>query len=97
MDQNQTQYALIIPNQQEGSIATTIHLVAGRNDTFESWFKIAHANLILDQMIATGQCKPCILMLSEQKAENGINLCADDYPNWSAARKALIDTLKGIK
>ena len=89
-------YAVIIPSQQSEGELPTLTLVAGPNDTFESWYKIGHANLILDQLIAHGECKPCILYLTQDKPAEGPSLSAADYPSWSEARKALVNALKAL-
>ena len=94
-DGTQDKYATVggsIP--VEGKDYPTIVLVAGPNDTFESWFKIGHANLILDQMVAKGECKPCILFFNDTPAANTTNINAGDYKTWREARKALVETLK---
>ena len=92
-------YATITPEAQSSEEMPIIALVADKNDTFESWFKIAHANLILDQMIAEGKCKPCILHLMPSDmnvdfAGYKTVLKSSDYKTWAEARKALVNTLK---
>lgn len=75
----------------------TICLVAGKNDTFESWQTIGHASIIADQLKAKGQCKPCIIYMTEnnEATDNAdIIIKADDYSNWQVSRTALIDAIK---
>ena len=75
----------------------TICLVAGKNDTFESWQTIGHASIIADQLKANGQCKPCIIYMTEnnEATDNAdIIIKADDYSNWQVRRTALIDAIK---
>lgn len=75
----------------------TICLVAGKNDTFESWQTIGHASIIADQLKAKGQCKPCIIYMTEnnEATDNAdIIIKADDYSNWQVRRTALIDAIK---
>lgn len=92
-------FGLIIPNQQNNEDMPHVVLVAGPNDTFESWIKIAHANLILDQMIAEGQCKPCIINILDS---NAAGMTADkvlnsaDFKTWKDARAALVEALKNL-
>ena len=87
--------AIVAPPAKETILS--IALVAGPNDTFESWFKIAHANLILDQMIASGECKPCVLILSDTAVANAtVTLNSSYYKNWAEARKTLVDILKSL-
>lgn len=87
-------YAVVQPKAATHD-ARKIALVAGRDDTFESWHKIARANLVLDEMLAAGSASPAILILSEAPvADADITINSADYPTWSAARKALIATLQ---
>lgn len=82
-------------NTKEAPI--TICLVAGQNDTFESWQTIGRAGFIADQLLAKGQCKPCSIYMTEnnEAIENAdIVIKADDYSNWQVRRTALIDALK---
>lgn len=75
----------------------SICLVAGKNDTFESWQTIGHASIIADQLKAKGQCKPCIIYMTEnnEATDNAdIIIKADDYSNWQVRRTALIDAIK---
>lgn len=89
-------YAVIAP-QQEAETIPTITLVADDNDTFESWHKIAHADLILDQLLARGECKPCVLWLSNNELQGSDKtLHSSDYKTWAEARKALADLLKSL-
>lgn len=75
----------------------SICLVAGKNDTFESWQTIGHASIIADQLKAKGQCKPCIIYMTENNVATDnadIIIKADDYSNWQVRRTALIDAIK---
>lgn len=77
-----------------------ICLVAGKNDTFESWQTIGRASIILDQLIARGECKPCTLVMTECDEDivnADITIKADDYVDWQVRRVALIDALKSLK
>ena len=52
---------------------------------------------ILDQMIASGECQPCILYLVDDDSlvsNDAITLNADNFATWSEARKALVEMLK---
>ena len=93
-------YATVTPKAVADD-TPVIALVADSNDTFESWFKIAHANLILDQMMAEGACKPCVLHL--HPADLNVDyvgyknvLKSGDYKTWAEARKALVEALKAF-
>lgn len=84
-------------HQQGKENPITICLVAGKNDTFESWQTIGRAGVIADQLMAKGQCKPCIILMTEfnEAATNAdIIIKADDYTNWQVRRTALIDAIK---
>ncbi len=75
----------------------TINLVAGKNDSFESWQTIGRAGVIADQLMAKGQCKPCVIFMTECNeviSDADIVIKADDYSNWLVRRSALIDALK---
>jgi enterochelin esterase-like enzyme len=39
------------------------YLISGTTDTEETWFKVGHANLILDNLIAEGKAKPMIIVM----------------------------------
>ena len=89
-------YAEYHQNQSTENV-TTICLVAGKNDTFESWQTIGRAGVIADQLMAKGECRPCIIFMTEcnEATSNAdIIIKADDYSNWQVRRSALIDALK---
>lgn len=91
-----THYAEYHQNQSAENL-TTICLVAGKNDTFESWQTIGRAGVIADQLMAKGECKPCIIFMTEwnEATSNAdIIIKADDYVDWQVRRTALIDALK---
>ena len=90
----------ITPNVPAGSFMHSINLVGQRKDgnTVESWFKNAHVNLVLEQLVSSGQCKPTQLVLSEEPLPNMKDtLDAANFKTWSEARMALINTLKSTK
>lgn len=83
-----------------GAEMPVLYLVAGGNDTFESWIKIAHANQIKDQMECEGECEyycPRLVMLNEACATHlpadAVVLNSANYKNWRECRKALVETL----
>jgi enterochelin esterase-like enzyme len=39
------------------------YLISGTTDTEEAWFKVGHANLILDNLIAEGKARPMIIVM----------------------------------
>lgn len=39
------------------------YLISGTTDTEETWFKVGHTNLILDNLIAEGKAKPMIIVM----------------------------------
>lgn len=40
-----------------------LYLIHGMTDTEETWFKVGHANLILDNLIALGKAEPMIIVM----------------------------------
>lgn len=91
-------YGMIVPNTQE-AIVGTICLLGGRSSQFQAWQQIAHADQILDQMLAAGSCKPCNIYMingSEPMSDATITLNADDYKTWKDCREALIKALKSL-
>jgi enterochelin esterase family protein len=45
------------------------YLISGTTDTEEAWFKVGHANLILDNLIAEGKAKPMIIVMPNGNVE----------------------------
>ena len=78
----------------KASKTVTVCLVPGATDTAESWFKIAHANLIADKLIHEGKAKPCILTTAKVKGAK--ELKASDYKTWSERRQALVKLLQSL-
>lgn len=92
-----TLYATVSP---KGENLPQICLLSGQKFQMQSWQQVAHAQQILDQMMAAGECKPCALILKAGSApmvEAKANLNADDYQSWAERRQALIDALKAIQ
>lgn len=93
-------YAVCTPRQYEGQELPVVALVADGRDTYESWQKIAHANLIMDQLVAKGECKPCTLLMVNSEDLSTFNythtLRSSDYATWTAARQALTALLKKL-
>ncbi|MCQ2375634.1 MAG: hypothetical protein MJ069_07035 [Salinivirgaceae bacterium] len=92
-------FATVVPNVENSSELPAVALVAGANDTFESWFKIAQANKILDEMVADGKCKPCELRLLPSGKVDGkfkAVLNSADYKTWAEARAALVSVLEKL-
>ena len=73
-----------------------VTLVCGECDTFESWQKVGRASVILDQLIASGKCQPCRLLVTDPAhvpADAACVIKSDDYANWPARREALVQAL----
>ena len=90
----------IRPAVSPGTLLRPVCLIGSPESgyTYESWYKIAHADLILEQMVAQNLCKPCILHLTEEPMPDAkVTLNAADYATWAEARQALIEALKGIQ
>jgi len=90
--------AVCKPETNETSLPV-IALVAPKNETFESWYKVGQANYILDQLIASGETSPCILQMvpCDYNIKATKTIKADNYATWSERRKALAETLKEMK
>lgn len=78
-------------NEKEGNMMT-VRLIAGKNDTAESWFKIGGVDALADLLIAGNRCKPCVI--TTDSAEADVELNADDYSTWNERRSALEKLLK---
>lgn len=78
----------------------TVVLLAGGNDTYESWVKIAHANQILDQMASDENCEDFRLIIMDAADytpnEGDYVINSADYHNWRECRKALVEKLKTV-
>ena len=81
-----------------------IRLIAGKDDTVESWFKVGGANLMADKLIAEGKTKPCMMMTDVFAEGNFSNakmkvytLKASDYKTWKERRVALEKLLLSLK
>ena len=81
-----------------GGAPILIQLVPGKDDTMESWFKIAGADMMADILIAQKRIKPCILTTSKldfmkqagnDRLPNVKTLRADDFKTWAERRQAL--------
>lgn len=97
-DNSGSQMAVVAP---QGIVETShkVSLLAGGGYTFQAWQQIAHAQLILDQLIAAGQCEPCTLylMAGDTPVEGSdAVLSKADYATWAQARVALVDLLKQL-
>jgi hypothetical protein len=82
-------------------IPVLIRLIPGQDDTMESWFKIAGADMMVDKLVAQGRTKPCILTTDANQQptvnQKAYTLRADDYPTWFERRKALKQLLLNLK
>ena len=72
-------------------------LYSGAADTYESWFRTGHANLIADRLVAEGKIKPVIFIMSQMPNHPQFDasrmpfptIKSTDYADWPARRKAL--------
>lgn len=97
--ENGTEYAVVAPSQQGEEDLKKVALLSGDKATFQAWQKIAKAQQILDQMVAAGECKPCILYLmsgNDSVVNADAELKASDYATWKDARAALVELLKKL-
>ncbi len=91
-------YAEIVPMGKTKETMPVINLVADGNDTYEGWFKIAKVNIILDQLIEDGQCKPCRVFLSEKEIPGSqVTIHSSKFKTWSEAREAFIAAAKSFQ
>ncbi len=49
--------------QNTGKKYPVLYLIHGMTDTEETWFKLGHANLILDNLISQGKAEPMIIVM----------------------------------
>lgn len=92
-------YAMCIPNVKTGSeTLPTVTLVAAKGEMYESWYKVGQANVVMDNLVASGQAKPCVLymMPSDSEKASGIVVRADDYATWADRRDALAAAIKSL-
>ena len=91
----------------EGQPLHEVVLVAGKDDTVESWFKVGGADAMADRLASEGLLKPCIIRsLAAESAGQRLDvggkvkkhiLRAADYTTWPERRKALERLLKGLE
>jgi hypothetical protein len=91
----------------EGQPRHEVVLVAGKDDTVESWFKVGGADAMADRLASEGLLKPCIIRsLAAENGGLGLDdggkvkkhiLRAADYTTWPERRKALERLLKGLE
>ncbi len=103
LDTDNSEYYIIAPVSDYANLPI-INLYAGQKFQRQSWQHVAHAQQILDQMIAAGECKPCVIYLRDgaaPKTETNANvkasLNADDFQTWAERRQALIEALKTVQ
>ncbi len=75
--------------------APTISLIIGKNDTYESWFKVGGADDIADRLVAEGKIKSCSFFVGETPLPGTKILRADDFSTWSKRSKAFEELLLG--
>ena len=75
--------------------APTISLIIGKNDTYESWFKVGGADDIADRLVAEGKIKSCSFFVGETPLPGTKILRADDFNTWDKRSKAFEDLLLG--
>ena len=72
------------------------NLIAGSNDTYESWIKVGHVNLIADRLIAEGKIYPVAFYMLTSSYKEGETLPAfysGNYKSWVEGRKEIEKTL----
>ena len=80
-----------------------IQLIPGKDDTFESWFKIGGADVMADKFIASKKLPPFCITTGEtgccegKKCDKKVyTLRADDYATWPERRHALESILDSL-
>ena len=98
-------YISPMAHRRENGFPSFIQLVPGKDDTWESWFKVGGAEAIADKLISQKKTKACIITTSRlefMKNSQGPKpevhtLRADNYKTWSERRSALEALLKQLK
>ena len=75
--------------------APTISLIIGKNDTYESWFKVGGADDIADRLVSEGMIKSCAFFVGETALPNTKILRAEDFATWDKRSKAFEELLLG--
>lgn len=89
--------ATYYPAEPLDANSIVVTLIPGKNDTYESWFKIGDADNIADNLIAQGKISPCKLMVASEPTPGSKVLRADDFSTWKDRSAALTDLLMGKK
>ncbi len=90
-------YAEIVPMGKTKETMPIVNLVADGNDTYEGWFKVAKVGIVLDQMIADGECKPCRVFISEKEvAGSQVTIHSGKCKSWGDARKEFVKAVKAL-
>lgn len=90
-------YAEIVPMGKTKETMPIVNLVADGNDTYEGWFKVAKVGIVLDQMIAEGECKPCRVFISEKEvAGSQVTIHSGKCKSWGDARKEFVKAVKAL-
>jgi len=88
-------HAECTPAMSNTETVKTIYLVSD-NGSFEAWFKIAHANLILDQLMAQGKCQGAKLMMVDASYDvpaEASAIYSGKCGSWSKCRQTLVKML----
>jgi len=103
LDNNDSEYFVVAPTKDYENLPV-VNLYAGTKFLRQSWQLVGHAHQILDQMIANGECKPCVIYMRDGEAPKEVtdakvkaSLNADDYQSWAERRQALVDALQTIQ
>jgi enterochelin esterase-like enzyme len=81
--------------KKPGEKYPVLYLISGTTDTEETWFKVGHANFILDNLIAQGKAVPMIVVMPY--GNNGIAVSGpsgpDVVPMYQAFNNDLISSI----
>ena len=86
------------PGYDENKVANypVLYLLHGTTDTEETWTKVGRANIILDNMIASGEAKPMVIVMPYGRAWPLISKSAGSLRNWDnlqVIKKDFLDDL----
>ena len=72
------------------------NLISGLNDSYESWIKVGHVNLIADRLVAEGRIYPVSFYCLQASYREGETLPAfysGNFTSWVEGRKEIERTL----
>jgi len=74
----------------------TLYLLHGSSDTEETWTKVGHANIILDNLIQQGKAAPMIVVMPYGRCYPVISKSAGSLRNWDNLQEFKKDFLNNL-